>query len=98
MELLLKYLDLKFIIMLSNLVKIIKKWWKKKILEYKDKTKILNVCLIISIVVLIDWAILTITNITKTENLSKTENKLVITSNKMVITLKHNMKCLMDLK
>ena len=55
---------------------------EEKIPEYKDNTKILNVCLIISIVVLIDWAILTITNITKTENLSKIENKLVITTNK----------------
>ena len=55
---------------------------EKKIPKYKDKTKILNVCLINSRVVLIDRAILTITNITKTENLSKIENKLVITTNK----------------
>lgn len=55
---------------------------EKKIPEYKDKTKILNVCLIISIVVLIVWAIITIPNITKTENLSEIENTLVITTNK----------------
>ena len=54
----------------------------KKIPEYKDKTKILNVCLLISIVVLIAWAIITIPNITKTENLSEIENTLVITTNK----------------
>lgn len=55
---------------------------KKKIPEYKDKTKILNVCLLISIIVLIVWAIITIPNITKTENLSEIENTLVITTNK----------------
>ena len=55
---------------------------EKKIPEYKDKTKILNVCLIISIAVLIVWAIITIPNITKTENLSEIENTLVITTNK----------------
>lgn len=55
---------------------------EKKIPEYKDKTKILNVCLIISIVVLIIQAIITIPNITKTENLSEFENTLVITTNK----------------
>ena len=55
---------------------------EKKIPEYKDKTKILNVYLMISIVVLIVWAIITIPNITKTENLSKIENTLVITTNK----------------
>ena len=55
---------------------------EKKIPEYKDKTKNLNVCLIISIVVLIVWAIITIPNITKTENLSEIENTLVITTNK----------------
>ena len=55
---------------------------EKKIPEYKDKTKILNVCLIISIAVLITWAIITIPNITKTENLSEIENTLVITTNK----------------
>ena len=55
---------------------------ESKIPEYKDKTKILNVCLIISIVVLIVWAIITIPNITKTENLSEIENTLVITTNK----------------
>ena len=55
---------------------------KKKIPEYKDKTKILNVCLIISITILIIWAIITIPNITKTENLSEIENTLVITTNK----------------
>lgn len=55
---------------------------EKKIPEYKDKTKILNVCLIISIVVLIVWAVITIPNITKTENLSEIENTLVITTNK----------------
>ena len=55
---------------------------EKKIPEYKDKTKILNVCLLISIVVLIVWAIITIPNITKTENLSEIENTLVITTNK----------------
>ena len=55
---------------------------EKKIPEYKDKTKILNVCLIISIVVLIVWAIITIPNITKTENLSEIETTLVITTNK----------------
>ena len=55
---------------------------EKKILEYKDKTKILNVYLMISIVVLIVWAIITIPNITKTENLSEIENTLVITTNK----------------
>ena len=38
---------------------------EKKIPEYKDKTKILNVYLLISIVVLIVWAIITIPNITK---------------------------------
>ena len=54
---------------------------EKKIPEYKDKTKILNVCLIISIVVLIVWAIITIPNITKTENLSEIESTLVITTN-----------------
>ena len=54
----------------------------KKIPEYKDKTKILNVCLIISIAVLIVWAIITIPNIAKTENLSEIENTLVITTNK----------------
>ena len=54
---------------------------EKKIPEYKDKTKNLNVCLIISIVVLIVWAIITIPNITKTENLSEIENTLVITTN-----------------
>ena len=55
---------------------------EKKIPEYKDKTKNLNVCLIISIVVLIVWAIITIPNITKTENLSEIENTLLITTNK----------------
>ena len=55
---------------------------EKKIPEYKDKTKILNVCLLISIVVLIVWAIITIPNITKIENLSEIENTLVITTNK----------------
>ena len=55
---------------------------EKKIPEYKDKTKILNVCLIISIAVLIAWATITIPNITKTENLSEIENTLVITTNK----------------
>ena len=55
---------------------------EKKIPEYKDKTKILNVCLMISIVVLIVLAIITIPNITKTENLSEIENTLVITTNK----------------
>ena len=55
---------------------------EKKIPEYKDKTKILNVCLIISIAVLIVWATITIPNITKTENLSEIENTLVITTNK----------------
>ena len=55
---------------------------EKKIPVYKDKTKILNVCLIISIAVLITWAIITIPNITKTENLSEIENTLVITTNK----------------
>ena len=55
---------------------------EKKIPEYKDKTKILNICLIISIAVLIVWAIITIPNITKTENLSEIENTLVITTNK----------------
>ena len=55
---------------------------EKKIPEYKDKTKILNVYLMISIVVLIVWAIITISNITKTENLSEIENTLVITTNK----------------
>ena len=53
-----------------------------KIPEYKDKTKILNVYLMISIVVLIVWAIITIPNITKTENLSEIENTMVITTNK----------------
>ena len=52
---------------------------EKKIPEYKDKTKNLNVCLIISIVVLIVWAIITIPNITKTENLSVIEITMVIT-------------------
>ena len=55
---------------------------EEKIPEYKDKTKILNVYLMISIVVLIVWAIITIPNITKTENLSEIENTLVITTNK----------------
>ena len=55
---------------------------EKKIPEYKDKTKISNVCLLISIAVLIVWAIITIPNITKTENLSEIENTLVITTNK----------------
>lgn len=55
---------------------------EKKMPEYKDKTKILNVCLLISIVVLIAWAIITIPNIAKTENLSEIENTLVITINK----------------
>lgn len=55
---------------------------EKKIPEYKVKTKNLNVCLIISIAVLIIWAIITIPNITKTENLSEIENTLVITTNK----------------
>ena len=55
---------------------------EKKIPEYKDKTKILNVYLMISIVVLIVWAIITIPNITKTENLSEIETTLVITTNK----------------
>lgn len=55
---------------------------EKKIPEYKDKTKILNVCLIISITILIVWAIITIPNITKTENLSEIETTLVITTNK----------------
>ena len=55
---------------------------EKKIPEYKDKTKNLNVCLIISIAVLIVWTIITIPNITKTENLSEIENTLVITTNK----------------
>ena len=55
---------------------------EKKIPEYKDKTKILNVYLLISIAVLIVWAIITIPNITKTENLSEIENTLVITTNK----------------
>ena len=55
---------------------------EKKIPEYKIKTKNLNVCLIISIAVLIVWTIITIPNITKTENLSKIENIMVITTNK----------------
>ena len=55
---------------------------EKKIPEYKVKTKNLNVCLIISIAVLIIWAIITIPNITKTENLSEIETTLVITTNK----------------
>lgn len=55
---------------------------EKKIPEYKDKTKTLNVCLLISIVILIACAIITIPNITKTENLSEIENTLVITTNK----------------
>lgn len=55
---------------------------EKKIPEYKVKTKNLNVCLIISIAVLIIWAIITIPNITKTENLSEIENTMVITTNK----------------
>ena len=55
---------------------------EKKIPKYKDKTKILNVCLLIGIVFLIVWAIITIPNITKTENLSEIENTLVITTNK----------------
>ena len=55
---------------------------EKKIPEYKDNTKILNVCLLISIVILIAWAIITIPNITNTENLSEIENTLVITTNK----------------
>ena len=55
---------------------------EKKIPEYKDKTKILNVCLIICIVVIIVWAIITIPNITKAENLSEIESTLVITTNK----------------
>ena len=38
--------------------------------------------MIISIVVLIVWAIITIPNITKTENLSEIETTLVITTNK----------------
>ena len=54
---------------------------EKKIPEYKVKTKNLNVCLIISIAVLIIWTIITIPNITKTENLSEIENTLVITTN-----------------
>ena len=54
---------------------------EKKIPEYKVKTKNLNVCLIISIAVLIIWAIITIPNITKTENLSEIENTSVITTN-----------------
>ena len=54
---------------------------EKKIPEYKVKTKNLNVCLIISIAVLIVWTIITIPNITKTENLSEIENTLVITTN-----------------
>ena len=54
---------------------------EKKIPEYKVKTKNLNVCLIISIAVLIIWAIITIPNITKTENLSEIENTFVITTN-----------------
>ena len=55
---------------------------EKKIPEYKIKTKNLNVCLIISIAVLIVWAIITIPNIKKTENLSEIETTLVITTNK----------------
>ena len=55
---------------------------EKKIPVYKDKTEILNVCLMISIVVLIVWAIITIPNITKTKNLSEIEKTLVITTNK----------------
>ena len=55
---------------------------EKKIPEYKVKTKNLNVCLIISIAVLIVWTIITIPNITKTENLSEIETTLVITTNK----------------
>ena len=55
---------------------------EKKIPEYKVKTKNLNVCLIISIAVLIIWAIITIPNITKTENLSEIKKTLVITTNK----------------
>ena len=55
---------------------------EKKIPVYKDKTKILNVCLIISIAVLITWAVITIPNITKTENLSEIKKTLVITTNK----------------
>ena len=54
---------------------------EKKIPEYKVKTKNLNVCLIISIAVLIIWAIITIPHITKTENISEIENTLVITTN-----------------
>ena len=55
---------------------------EKKIPKYKDRTKILNVCLMISIVVFIVWWIITIPNISKTENLSEIENTLVITTNK----------------
>lgn len=55
---------------------------EKKIPEYKVKTKNLNVCLIISIAVLIVWTIITIPNITKTENLSEIENTMVIITNK----------------
>ena len=55
---------------------------ESKISEYKDKTKILNMCLMISIVVLIVWVIITIPNIAKTENLSEIETTLVITTNK----------------
>ena len=55
---------------------------EKKIPKYEDRTKILNVCLMISIVVLIVWGIITIPNISKTENLSEIENTLVITTNK----------------
>ena len=80
MSLLIAVFDIKNDLDIKNMYQYYLK--EKKIPEYKDKTKILNVCLIISITILIIWAIITIPNITKTENLSEIENTLVITTNK----------------
>lgn len=50
--------------------------------EYKEKTKILNIVLILSIVILVINVCITIPNIHQGEDLSKIENTLIITSNK----------------
>lgn len=54
---------------------------ENKILEYKDKTKALKIMIVVSIVIVILYAALTIPNISKTEDLSEIENTLTITSN-----------------
>lgn len=55
---------------------------KGKMLEYKDRTKILNIVLIISIVILIINCCITIPNISKVVDLGKIESTLIIITNK----------------